>query len=40
MTAPLLSVKGLSTEFRTERGPRPGSRPSNWISRSISGPFI
>src|SRR5713226_8319218 len=29
-----------SAARRAERGPRPGSRPSNWISRSISGPFI
>ena len=27
-----------SAARRAERGPSPGSRASNWISRSISGP--
>jgi hypothetical protein len=32
--------KRCSATRRAERGPSPGRRPSNWISRSISAPFM
>jgi hypothetical protein len=35
-----LALIRCSAARRAERGPSPGTRASNWISRSISGPAI